>query len=224
MDPSQYAKMMDFVETLLVSLDVSLEKTRIATITFANKAVVRFNLDKYGDTLDVVDAVMNFERQSGVTNTGDALKLLREFTFKEVNGARPGVLKIGLVITADKSRDMDDTLRQAAIGRSMGYMLYGVGVGENIDIDELQGIAGLQYPDRIFTAESFDDMFDTLVSVNHKIVNITCDGKYSFHECEPSSQFNTLLDTMVLIQSSSPTHSQLLLRPLNTGTAFVPPV
>ena len=173
--PRQYRKMMEFVETLILSFDVALDSTRVACITFANKAMVRFNLDEYGDALDVVDALMGFKRQAGGTNTGDALKQLREVTFKEANGARTGVLKVGLIVTDGKSRDTDDTLRQAAIARSMGYILYTVGVGKNLDIDELQGIAGLQYPDRFFSAESFD----SLVTLNDKIVRITCDCEYT---------------------------------------------
>ena len=169
--PGQYRQMMEFVETLILSFDVAPDKTRIAAITFANDAQARFNLNQFGDSLDVVDALMSMRRQSGGTNTAEALRLLREVTFQPRNGARDDVVKIGIVITDGKSRDTDQTLRQAAVDRSKGYILYAVGVGKNLDIDELQGIAGLQYPERFYSAETFE----ALVELNDRIVKTTCD-------------------------------------------------
>ena len=165
--------MMDFVETLVLSFDVAPDLTRIGAITFANDAMVRFDLNTYGDSLDVVDALMSFRRQRGGTNTGDALRLLREHSFQVSNGARPGILKVAIIITDGKSRDTDNTLRQAAIDRSQGHILFAVGVGKNLDLDELQGIAGLQWPDRFLSAESFE----ALVELNDKILKTTCDGE-----------------------------------------------
>ena len=167
--------MMEFVETLVLSFDVGKDKTQIATITFANDAQVRFDLNRYADSLDVVDAMMSMRRQSGGTNTGQALQFLREQTFLTSRGARPGILKVGIVVTDGKSRNTDDTLRQAAKARALGYVLYAVGVGTNLDLAELQGIAGLQYPDRFYSAETFD----ALVSLNDKIIRSTCDCEYS---------------------------------------------
>ena len=173
--PNQYRQMMEFIETLVLSLDIGSDKTRVAVITFANDAVVRFDLNKYSDGLDVVDALMTMRRQSGGTNTGQALQKLREETFLFTRGARPNTLKLAIVITDGKSRDTDDTLRQAAVDRSLGYVLFAVGVGKNLDIDELQGIAGLQYPERFYSAESFE----ALVTLNDKIIRTTCDCEFN---------------------------------------------
>ena len=167
-----YGKMMTFVEDLALSFDVGPAKTRLGTITFANDAVTRFHLNTFNDSLDIVGELMAMRRQSGGTNTADALRLAREDGLLEANGARVDYLKVLIVITDGKSRDTPATLEQAQLLRNEGVLVFSVGVGRNLDIPELKGIAGEEFPDRFFESETFD----ALVDLNVRIIQATCDG------------------------------------------------
>ena len=175
-----YGKMMTFVEDLVLSLDVGAAATQIGAVTFANDARIRFFLNKFRDSLDIVGELMAMRRQSGGTNTAEALKITREQLLLAANGARAGIPQVIIVITDGKSRDTPATLEQAAALRRIGAVVFSIGVGTNLDMDELRGIAGGRHPDRMYSAESFD----ALVSLNERLIRATCDGECSrgFHD------------------------------------------
>ena len=81
--------------------------------------------------------------------------------------------QIAIVVTDGKSRDTTATLQQAALLRSVGAVIFAVGVGTNLDMDELKGISGAEYPDRMFSKESFD----ALVELNDRLIETTCTGE-----------------------------------------------
>ena len=170
-----YGKMMTFVEDLVLSLDVGPAATQIGCVTFANDAKLRFFLNKYSDALDIVGELMAMRRQSGGTNTAQALQITREQLLQSANGARTGIAQVVIVITDGKSRDTAATLEQAAYLRNGGVAVISIGVGTNLDMDELKGIAGDKYADRMYSVDSFD----SLVSINEKLVAATCAGEIS---------------------------------------------
>ena len=165
--------MMTFVEDLVLSLDVDPAATQIACVTFANDAIVRFFLNKYSDSLDIVGELMAMRRQSGGTNTAQALQITREKVLDLLNGARYGVLQVVIVITDGKSGDTPATLEQAIFLRNRGVAVFSIGVGTNLDIEELKGIAGDEHVERVYSVDSFDN----LVSINDQLIKATCDGE-----------------------------------------------
>ena len=164
---------MTFVEDLVLSLDVGPAATQIGCVTFANDAIARFFLNKYSDSLDIVGELMAMRRQSGGTNTAQALQITREQLLQQANGARTGTIQVVIVITDGKSRDTTATLEQAANLREQGVVVFSIGVGTNLDMDELKGIAGAKRADTMYTVETFD----SLVSLTERIIEATCNGE-----------------------------------------------
>lgn len=97
-----------------------------------------------GDVAQVQQALWLpfFERGGGETNTRAALNLLHTAVFTASRGDRLGVPNRAVVITDGQSNvQQDRTLTEAAEARRSGVELFVVGVGEDVNVAELHGIA-----------------------------------------------------------------------------------
>ena len=100
---------------------------------------------------------------------------MRTNMFTAANGGRPGVPKIGIVITDGRSKSESLTLQEAKAAKDAGITMLALGIGSsrNLDMKEINGIASDPAADHAFIASSFDD----LVNVLDKISRGTCAGK-----------------------------------------------
>jgi len=74
----------------------------VGLLTFANRAVVRWNLITYSNVDDIVAALKSsdkFPPSNGKTNMYDGLYRMRTELFSPEHGSRPGVPHIAIVIT-----------------------------------------------------------------------------------------------------------------------------
>ena len=117
---------------------------------------------------------MSMKRQSGGTNTAEALRMYREEGLAPQNGGRGGVPQIAIIITDGKSRDSAESIEQAAALRGSGVVLFVVGVGGNLDQAELEGMAGSE---NVKTNLFISPTFGALVDLSDKIAKLTCAGK-----------------------------------------------
>ncbi|XP_064613276.1 protein PIF-like [Liolophura sinensis] len=83
-------------------------------------------------------AVRNFVHLKDGTDTGLGIRRMRQLF---ADGGRPGVSKMGIVITDGRSVDKEQTLLQSHYARLRNITMLAVGVGIEIDFQELQGIA-----------------------------------------------------------------------------------
>ena len=83
-----------------------------------------------------------FENRQGQTNTQAALQLLYKSVFTAAGGDRQGVDNIGVVVTDGYSNvQADRTLTEAEAARQSGIEVYTVGLSDDVNPDELTGIA-----------------------------------------------------------------------------------
>merc|ERR1719362_1554704 len=85
----------------------------------------------------VEEAIEKMEFHNKGTNIGEGIEYATKFTFKH---ARPGAAKMLIVIADGKSSD--DTQQGADDARDSGIDLVAVGVGDGIDEEGMQKIAG----------------------------------------------------------------------------------
>ena len=91
----------------------------------------------------VRQSVFSFTLLTNIPNYRSHFRLLRESVFTSANGDRHGVPNVGIVITDGKSNEHeDDTIKQAELTRADGVTLVAIGITEEVDADELLGIAG----------------------------------------------------------------------------------
>ncbi|NXF47727.1 COEA1 protein, partial [Oceanites oceanicus] len=116
---------------------------------------IEWHLNAYGTKDAVLDAVRNLPYKGGNTLTGLALTYILENSFKPEAGARPGVSKIGILITDGKSQD--DVIPPAKNLRDAGIELFAIGV-KNADINELKEIASEPDSTHVYNVADFNFM------------------------------------------------------------------
>ena len=109
--------------------------------------------------------------EGGGTNTGIALAYLHSTSFSKAAGHRPGVPKIGILITDGYSSNKPYTEREAKNARLDGIKLFAIGIGKKIDTTELQSVASEPKSQFVFTAKNFD----LLKSIKTLVVTKACE-------------------------------------------------
>lgn len=141
---TDFKKEQDFVIKLVSNLKIGLNDTRVAIINFNSRPYLIANFLNSTD-LNKVSAIVNgIVYNGGATYTYDALRMANEQVLQENKGMRPveqGVPKVVVVITDGASQDMKKTLAEAKRIKDRGYSVISVGVGKDINLVELIGIA-----------------------------------------------------------------------------------
>ncbi|RLW13007.1 hypothetical protein DV515_00000503 [Chloebia gouldiae] len=144
-----------FLENLVSAFNVGSDKTRVGLAQYSGDPRIEWHLNAYGTKDAVLDAVRNLPYKGGNTLTGLALTYILENSFKPEAGARPGVSKIGILITDGKSQD--DVIPPAKNLRDAGIELFAIGV-KNADINELKEIASEPDSTHVYNVADFNFM------------------------------------------------------------------
>ncbi|KAJ6663115.1 hypothetical protein lerEdw1_010708 [Lerista edwardsae] len=144
-----------FLENLVSAFNVGAEKTRIGLAQYSGDPRIEWHLNAYGTKDAVLDAVRNLPYKGGNTLTGLALTFILENNFKPEAGSRPGIPKIGILITDGKSQD--DVIPPAKNLRDAGIELFAIGV-KNADENELKEIASEPDSTHVYNVADFSFM------------------------------------------------------------------
>ena len=118
----------NFVKRVVDSMEIGYNDTRIAVIKFSEAGRIQFNLDKYGTAADVKKAIDKMEYLGGGTNTADAIYLMRSTIFRKINGDRPDIQNIGIIITDGESTyNNDRTASEASAAKKQNISIFAVG-------------------------------------------------------------------------------------------------
>nr|XP_046274514.1 collagen alpha-1(XIV) chain isoform X1 [Scatophagus argus] len=146
-----------FLENLVRAFNVGFDKTRIGLAQYSGDPRIEWHLNTHTTKEAVIDAVKNLPYKGGNTLTGLALTFILENSFKPESGSRPGVPKIGILITDGKSQD--DVIPPAQSLRDAGIELFAIGV-KNADENELKAIASPPEETHVYNVADFSVMSD----------------------------------------------------------------
>ncbi|XP_041665058.1 collagen alpha-1(XIV) chain-like isoform X1 [Cheilinus undulatus] len=144
-----------FLENLVRAFNVEFDQTRIGLAQYSGDPRIEWHLNTYTTKEAVIDAVKNLPYKGGNTLTGLALTYILENSFKPESGSRPGVPKIGILITDGKSQD--DVIPPAQSLRDAGIELFAIGV-KNADENELKAIASPPEETHVYNVADFSVM------------------------------------------------------------------
>ncbi|TKS81850.1 Collagen alpha-1(XIV) chain [Collichthys lucidus] len=144
-----------FLENLVNAFDVGIDKTRIGLAQYSGDPRIEWHLNAFSSKDAVIDAVKNLPYKGGNTLTGLALTYILENCFKPESGSRPGVPKIGILITDGKSQD--DVIPPAESLQNAGVELFAIGV-KNADENELHSIASEPDNTHVYNVADFSIM------------------------------------------------------------------
>ncbi|CAL1545324.1 unnamed protein product [Lymnaea stagnalis] len=166
-----YNIMADFAASLTSKFMVGPTKVRFAAILFSDDVLSRFNFSTYPTNAGVFQGLLGLSYLGGGTNTADALKDARTFSFQTANGARSNAPDVAVVITDGLSNDPSDTSAEAALLKASGVTVLVVGIGSGVNDLELNTIASS--PSLVFTVTDFN----VLDAIRSRLVQSACQGQ-----------------------------------------------
>ena len=164
----------DFIYNMTSNFPVAPDRVRIGLITFEYTIRVRFFLNTFNTTEQVLNAIENTPYIGVGTNTSGALEEVRLQGFIESNGVRPkelGVPRIAIVVTDGRSFEPDKTVVSAERLHNTSVLVYAIGIANAVD-SELLAIAS--DPRYAVSVESFDERILSALQVS--ISRVACEG------------------------------------------------
>ncbi|KAI8484389.1 Signal peptide, CUB and EGF-like domain-containing protein 2, partial [Branchiostoma belcheri] len=151
-----FQRMKSFVKRVVGGFVIGPSETQISVFQYSHFVVQELALDTYGSTNGINQAIDAVMYQGGGTATGLALYEMRQYGFSLANGGRPGARRVAILLTDGMSTDSVD--KHAMAAWQAGISLYVVGIGSNVDMNELLAIGGT--PDNVFSLDNFGQLQD----------------------------------------------------------------
>ena len=132
------------IENIVSSLQIGPNNTRVAVITYSTNVRLLFNLNTHRDNESLIQAIRRIPYTGGLTNTAEAIKVLRSGILSETLGVRPSneTTQIAIIMTDGRSNLPNVTKEEAELlHNETDFKVFAVGVGDAVDLDELNNIA-----------------------------------------------------------------------------------
>ncbi|KAJ8314218.1 hypothetical protein KUTeg_008779 [Tegillarca granosa] len=114
---------------------------RIGVMSYHTFVHSEFGLDEFEDLESFRAGVRRIKYHGGSTRTYLAIRQMYRRGFSTENGARSSVAKICFVVTDGYSNHKYKTLLAADTAKKRGVIMFSIGVGHNVNMEELRGIA-----------------------------------------------------------------------------------
>ena len=167
-----FNKQLKFVTAITSAFHINPNITRVGVLTFGDHSEVQFRLSDYETENEVMEAVHKINQSNGDTNTASALLTMTTDIFAD-KYSRPGVVKIGVVITDGLSNFPAETALAAKMARETGIQIFAVGVGRHVERRELEAIASSPASQFVFRV----DNYKALSKLRKLLAIKACEGK-----------------------------------------------
>ncbi|XP_039585154.1 cartilage matrix protein [Passer montanus] len=187
--PENFELVKKFINQIVDSLEVSDKQAQVGLVQYSSSVRQEFPLGQFKSKKDIKAAVKKMSYMEKGTMTGQALKYLVDSSFSVINGARPGVPKVGIVFTDGRSQDyISDAAKKA---KDSGFRMFAVGVGNAVE-DELREIASEPVAEHYFyTAD-----FRTISKIGKKLQMKICVEEDPC-ECKSIVKFQTKVEELI---------------------------
>ena len=162
---------MNFVSTFAKEFDIGPSNVQISVVSYSTRVRENFNLKRYPNKADLINAIQRIPYLSGSTHTSEAINFVRQHSFTPGAGDRAPVTDVLFVVTDGQSISPTNTKHAADLAHQAGIKTFAIGVGSSISKQELQNIAS--DPQHVFHVSTFD----ALHQLQSELRNKTCEGK-----------------------------------------------
>ncbi len=169
-----------FVNNVIRQLggEVGPDGIHVGAVVFGTEVQNPFFLNTYTDTASVTRAVDALPYLESQTNIARAIIDMRDTQFSEVNGDRPNVPNIAVLITDGRNEPSDadrnlDLIAEATRAKRQNINIISVAVGPNADRATLTEISA---PNAVFEAEDFRGLSDILLRLSEDVCAIVASG------------------------------------------------
>ena len=171
---------LNFVNRVINELNIGEFATRVAVTRFANIGESMFYLNTDYNKQSIQNRVVNIGYVDGNTNTSGGIRDMHFNQFTAVNGDRPNVQNVAIIITDGVSTwDKDRTIPDAIDARNDGIKIISVGITNAIDENELRQMSSMPQEEgkNYFRSAGFNEL-DTIVdSIVAETCSIVSSGK-----------------------------------------------
>ena len=142
--------MRDLVDEFMIGPSA----TQVGVVVYSDSASVVFNLAQFPNKIDLLNEISNLNpTTSGGTNTAQGIQVgAQQFTGP---GSRTTARRVMIVVTDGRSNNDAATTAQANAARAANIELFAFGIGNNVNVEELDDIANDPDAEHRFQASDF---------------------------------------------------------------------
>ena len=161
-----------FLNDLVERYEVGVNSAHFGAVRYSTSAAVVVTLGSIKSLNALQTALSSISYISGSTNTAEAIQLAKQQFI--ING-RPEIPQVMIILTDGESDDSEATRTAASQSRQSGVEIFVVGIGNNVNDDELKDIATDTTGTHVYRVTEFKVLsFDAILSdLNRE----TCHGK-----------------------------------------------
>lgn len=161
MSPRDYQRIKDFVKEASTYLLTNGGEQQVGVILFNDEASIRIKFGQYVSEIDLNQAIDNLPLEKGKAQIDKALQVASTELFTDVDGARPGVRKVAIVLTKGKQPAAEDAEALKDAVRPLhraGVRVIAIGVTSSVDWNELRSIT--EDAKDVIVSHSCDNLVD----------------------------------------------------------------
>ncbi|XP_023655294.1 matrilin-4 [Paramormyrops kingsleyae] len=151
--PHEFETMRKFMINIIQTLDVGPNATRVGVVQYSSQVQNVFSLRTFSRVEDMVKSINEIIPLAQGTMTGLAIQYTMTAAFSAVEGARPNVPDVAVIVT--DGRPQDRVAEVALAARQKGIEIFAVGVAR-ADMSSLRAMASAPLESHVFLVESFD--------------------------------------------------------------------
>jgi len=167
-----FNKMKEFVVRMIMNQDIEGGVAKVAVMTVGDAAVVNFKLNAFNSRLNMAAAIRAISYTPGSFVLDQGFNSARPNIFNQAAGDRSDKPNLIVVVTDGNSKNPNLTISEAAINKQNGHRIIVLGVGNQMDIYEMQSYCSSPYKMNVQQVATYDDLNTTTVQEN--IHNLIC--------------------------------------------------
>lgn len=183
-----FKKQIEFVHDVVSMLDVGPGnlQSRVSAITFSNNVTFEFGFLDCKNKECVLEKINNITHDQGdATRTYLGLDMVLKEAFASNNGDRPSVENVVVALTDGKTNSGNydtfrdggekETLYKASVLRDLPAYVFAIGIGDKVNLEELNGISSDPDDTFVITVGTFDEL--NTDNIKEKLLTRTCKGE-----------------------------------------------
>ena len=167
-----FDKQLKFVNDVIGSFEIAPDRVRVGVASFSYRYKQQIALGAYNNKEYLQAAIENIRQSLGGTYTYDALDGVRtQGLNSEI--VRPNVARIAVVMTDGESYYPEKTAAAAKKLKDEGVVVFAVGIGDQVNNDELKSIASEPIEKYLFNVGSYE----LLDEIKGELAMGACEGE-----------------------------------------------
>ena len=162
-DEANWELQLQFVSDMILSFDVGFNAARIGVAQYGSSGDSLIYLNSNMVAEDIVDSVLNVEREGGSRNTYRGVREMTDEQFRSSRGDRDSNVNVAVIVTMGQPERTDRIAAEIEDAFEKNIDIIAIGVKES-DIVESILISMCSEPQNEFVNYFFVDTFDDLLS------------------------------------------------------------